>query len=191
MEPVDYQIQFSGTASRDDFQGELNGVFASGVRRASIPIEVVSDQIIEGEETLVFHLVSGDGVFHPSGENRGALTLVDHLDFEAWLKIYFGELVPFDRDGDGDGASELEEYLLGSDPRSKQSKKPLKIVWDKEQVFLIVEDLPQRNDAMIEAQVSLDLRNWQTISFTREDDGLRIPWDAAKGFVRLVFRLDQ
>jgi hypothetical protein len=81
--------------------------------------------------------------------------------------------------------------LLGSDPRSKQSKKPLKIVWDKEQVFLIVEDLPQRNDAMIEAQVSLDLRNWQTISFTREDDGLRIPWDAAKGFVRLVFRLDQ
>lgn len=191
MEPVGYQIQFSGTASRDDFQGELNGVFASGARRASIPIEVVSDQIIEGEETLVFHLVSGDGVFHPSGENRGALTLVDHLDFEAWLKIHFGELVPFDGDGDGDGASELEEYLLGSDPRSKQSKKPLKIVWDKEQVFLIVEDLPQRNDAMIEAQVSFDLNNWQTIGFTREDDGLRIPWNAAKGFVRLVFRLDQ
>ena len=111
--------------------------------------------------------------------------------FGSWAASY---AIPGDApevDQDGDGLSALAEYLLDTDPTDFFSVPDLSIQLVDGNVLFPVGNLPSRNDAAIAVEKSTNLVNWTSTSLTQSAEGLEVPFDGGKSFLRMVFSLNE
>jgi len=112
------------------------------------------------------------------------------LTFEVWAAQFFDAEVPLTGDSDGDGLSEIAEYLLGTDPSSRASNRFFDLRRVEDGFMLPLPDLPERIDATLGAESSDDLDDWSPVSFERRLEGLFFESTEGRSFLRLTFSLN-
>ncbi|MGC6465940.1 MAG: matrixin family metalloprotease [Akkermansiaceae bacterium] len=188
--PVSFEILATGSADGDDYTGALAGVLEAGSEVVELPLSVIVDQNVEGDESLQLNLFSESDFFVPGVGSSRTVTIVDGGTIQTWMVENFGGAVPLNGDSDGDGASELEEYLLGTDPRSRLSVRRVGVERREEGLLIPLSGLPQRQDASIEVESSTDLRVWNTAESSRTDDGIVVDDQGSGAFLRLIYSLN-
>lgn len=186
LEEISVPLLVSGSAGLGDFFGDLSVALPAGETTISIPLQVVADDLNEGTETLVIEVPPDSHEFAPQGPSRVVIEVKDRTTLEGWAMSF---PVPVDLvgDQDGDGLSGLGEYLLGTDPTSARSRVSLDPVIRAEGVLLPTGLLPGRDDAVLGVEVSIDLTEWQQISFQPTPEGLLVPHQGDEAFLRLTF----
>ncbi|GAA5484711.1 PKD domain-containing protein [Haloferula sargassicola] len=89
--------------------------------------------------------------------------------YAAWSLARFPEAPPFsdaDEDFDGDGLTNLHEYLTGTDPRDAADRVAVSLSSDEAGVFVEIPRSPFATDAIIEAEFSTDLDQWSPAGLT-------------------------
>ncbi len=190
-EALDVTLVAAGSASGADFSGSLLTTIAAGQQSAEVIFSVSNDELVEGEETLTVTIPSDQVSFAPSANAFANLTVTDLFTVNTWLAQFFSESVPLDGDSDGDGLSEIAEYLLGTDPSSAESKRVFTLQAEGSDFLIPLSDLPERNDATLGLEFSTDLIDWVPRDFMLREDGLLVSPMEGKGFLRLTFSLDQ
>jgi len=176
-------LSVGGEAILADLDGDLSGTIFAGGSTVPISLFVVDDGLSEGDEILTLSLAGGGG--------EDSVTLQDLEGFGSWAASY---AIPGDApevDQDGDGLSALAEYLLDTDPTDLFSVPDLSIQLVDGNVLFPVGNLPSRNDAAIAVEKSTDLVNWTSTSLTQSAEGLEVPFDGGKSFLRMVFSLNE
>ena len=176
-------LSVGGEAILADLDGDLSGTIFAGESTVPISLFVVDDGLSEGDEILTISLAGGGG--------EDLVTLRDSEGFGSWAASY---AIPGDApevDQDGDGLSALAEYLLDTDPTDPFSVPDLSIRLGGENVLFPVGNLPLRSDAAIAVEKSTDLVNWAPTSLTQSTEGLEVPFDGGKSFLRMVFSLNE
>ena len=92
-----------------------------------------------------------------------------------------------EQDADADGASNLEEYFWGSDPKSSLSiPQPNSRI---SQGFLQI-DFPLQNlppFSRVGAETSTDLLNWTENRVESTPSGFRVPLEGERRYLRLLY----
>lgn len=185
--PVVVELGSSGLASSDDFQGDLEVILPAGQSEVRFPLVVRSDELVEGDESLIL-TIPGDVPTYAAGDDASeTIVIKDRINLNTWLAGFFPEAVDPAGDSDGDGMSELAEYLLGTDPTDPSSSKRLSIVRSGEGFLVPLGELPERDDAGIGIEFSSDLKTWVEGAFDAREDGLLIESTTGGVFVRLTF----
>ncbi|MDA7887941.1 matrixin family metalloprotease [Akkermansiaceae bacterium] len=180
-EAVSFSV--SGDATLSDLDGGLSGNISAGDSMVTLSVLAVEDGLAEGDEALILSL-NGEGL-------SKAFTIQDPSGYGLWA---LGFSLPSDQpgiDSDGDGFSELAEYLLDTDPTDISSVPDLSIEMAGGMILFPLGELPIRADATLAAERSLDMVNWTSTSLVRTALGLEISGLGAKSFVRLVFSLNE
>jgi len=176
-------LSVSGEADPGDLTGDLSGSIPAGGAEAVISLLAVDDGLGEGDEVLTLTLV-GEG-------ESDSVILKDTFGFALWAASFsIPDDAPED-DIDDDGLSALSEYLLDTDPTDPLSVSDLSIQVMDGKVLFLLGNLPARSDATITAEKSTDLSNWTPATLTRSVEGLEVPIDGGKSFLRLVFSLNE
>ena len=193
VEPITVVLEASGSADLNDFVGGLEVILPAGQESVSIPLEVSVDSLVEGVETLTLNIPDDQAEFAAGAELSQSLTIVDFSEVTFWLTGFFPADSPnLTGDSDGDGLSELEEYLLGTDPTSRASSQVFDLQPFEAGGFLIpLGELPQRSDATLGVEFSSDLISWEPGPFEQNDEGILLTPIGLKNFVRLTFSLNE
>ncbi len=192
VEPVTVTLDVGGSASAADFTGGLEVTLPMGQVSVAIPLSVSVDDVTEGEETLTFTIPDDQAAFAPGQNGMGMLTIIDLFTIAEWSGSFFPGEVDLTGDSDGDGLSELAEYLLGTDPTSRTSGAIFRLRQVGDDFLIPLTGLPNRADATLGIQFSNDLVRWQPGSLETSAEGLVIERPAELNhFFRLTFTLDQ
>jgi hypothetical protein len=191
MNTVPFSLLRSGSAGLADFTGSLSGILPSGQSGVSLPISVATDRLDEGSETLVFSLASNSPAYIPGSPVTVALSILDSSEVSEWMALFFPSPVPLEGDSDGDGFSEIAEYLLGTNPASRISFPRLSLTASAGGYLIPIGILPPRPDASLGVETSNDLSTWTSGSILTVPEGLRLEADGGARFFRLVFSLDE
>jgi hypothetical protein len=184
-------LERSGTASPADFEGDLEVILPAGQESLEVLFSVVTDNRSEGEETLIITLPDDRSNFAPGGQASGTITILDLSGIASWAAAFFPASVDFSDDADGDGLSELAEYLLGTDPTSRLSPKILNIKRSEDSFIIPLGSLPNRPDATLGVEYSNNLHDWVTGALQVNDEGIIIDPPEGKSYARLTFSLNQ
>lgn len=190
VQDFEIPLEVNGSAEVEDISGNLNIAYPSGGRSVSFSVGVVVDEIVEGDEILEVTIPSGNAGFAAGGNASQSVTLIDLLNLTTWGELFFSDEVDFTEDNDGDGFSELAEYLLGTDPTDLTSFQRLTLVRENNSVLLPLTDLPFRADATLGVEVSENLMNWSEAEFETTEEGLEIDSELMKRFLRLNFSVN-
>ena len=120
-----------------------------------------------------------------------ALSILDSSEVSEWMALFFPSPVPLEGDSDGDGFSEIAEYLLGTNPASRISFPRLSLTASAGGYLIPIGILPPRPDASLGVETSNDLSTWTSGSILTVPEGLRLEADGGARFFRLVFSLDE
>ena len=180
--PESVALVVEGEADLADLDGEFIGTISGGEDSVMISLLVVDDGLSEGDEVLTLSLAGGE---------EDSVTLRDPEGFVSWAATYSISGDAPEADQDGDGFSALAEYLLDTDPTDSFSAPDLSIHMVNGKVLFPVGALPSRPDAAIAVEKSTDLVNWTSASLTQLAEGLEVPFDGDKSFLRLVFSLNE
>src|SRR5207237_860066 len=122
---ISVQYQLSGTASNGLDVAPLSGslTLAAGVLFTNLPVHAISNSIPQGEKLLIVTLAAGTN--YSVGALSNATVRVVETPFDTWRLGFFtaAELAQPaisgpDADPDGDGATNWQEFLAGTDPRA-------------------------------------------------------------------------
>lgn len=191
LNPVAFSLVRSGSASPADFAGSLNATLPAGQISVVIPISVVTDSLEEGTEDLLVSLNGDNPAYSPGSPSSATIPILDASEVSEWMALYFPSPVPLDGDSDGDGFSEIAEYLLGTDPASKASFTRLTAEPKNDGYLIPVGTIPARPDASIGAEYSGDLSTWNPGSIAVVAEGIMLSPGSGERFFRLVFSLDK
>lgn len=189
LNDLEVPLVLSGTADPDDYQVSPRVILPTGQRQVEVPVRVRKDDLIEGTENLVVAVPDNGEGFLAGPESRVVLEIRDRVNFETWLAESVGEPVDPAGDRDGDGWSEIAEYLLGTDPGEAKSSPGLGLVPREEGLLIPIGSLPERDDALLGVERSTDLIHWEALPFTLNDEGLLVVVGEDGAFLRLTFRL--
>ena len=188
---LEVSLSTEGTASLDDFDGDLVLTIAAGEQSVQTSLTVSEDDLVEGEETLNVIIPDGDERFAPGTSASQTLTIFDEGGVTQWQGQFFGGGVPLEGDSDGDGLSEIAEYLLGTDPTSNTSRVSFSLRQEGTGFLMPLRDLPERSDATLGVEFSDNLTDWLPGSFEVQDEGLFFDISGERMFLRLSFSLDE
>jgi hypothetical protein len=190
-ESLTVMLVADGSASAGDFAGILEVTLPAGQQRVAIPLSVLSDDLAEGDETLTITVPDDALDFAMGADGSATLTIADLQTIFDWAAGFFSGEVDYTGDSDGDGLSELAEYLLGTDPTSRLSRKMITLRTLDDSFLVPVGSLPDRGDATLAVEFSGNLRDWLpgTLEFTAE--GVLIDPPTGQNFFRLTFSLNQ
>lgn len=139
-----------------------------GVKTFTVPI--VSDALIEGDETVALALTNATGGALLIAPTSATLTIHDRL-FDAWKLTAFGSavnnpLIAGDlADPDADGVANALEYALGTNPLAANAAQPLVNVQSfGAQSFLTIAFTRAASDVAYVVEVSSDLATWDAAS---------------------------
>ena len=183
-------LEVNGSAGVEDLTSELDITYPSGSRSVSFPVSIAADDIVEGDEVLEISIPSDNAGFAAGDNASQSLTLIDLLNLTTWSELFFSDEVNLTEDSDGDGFSELAEYLLGTDPTDLTSFQPLTLVRDDDSVLLPLTNLPFRTDATLGVEASEDLLNWVDTEFETTEEGLEVNSELMRRFLRLNFSVN-
>ncbi|MGJ8696085.1 MAG: matrixin family metalloprotease [Verrucomicrobiaceae bacterium] len=188
LTPLEIPLTLAGTANLSDITTLTPLLLPAGQKETTFTIRVAPDDLVEGAEQLILSLPQDQLIFAPSQNSSVTLNIVDREDFQSWSLQYPAS--PPGGDLDHDGLPNLGEYLLGLDP-STPDAPPLNIDLSPTSTTVRLNNLPDRNDAQINIQVSSDLSRWTTVPLTKVENGLQIPRDDSKRYLRLIFSINQ
>ena len=101
-----------------------------------------------------------DGVVWTPGYPDGIMP----VDFElptAWYELYEIQGASSDDDTDGDGLTNMEEYLVGSNPANPDSSFRVKLLWEDGEATVVPEPyLGDMREYTIEGKTSMDEVEW-------------------------------
>lgn len=130
--PLTVQVSYSGTATHGADFAALSQTVTLPANQSSVvvPVEPLADSEAEGTETLAVDLLDGGGAYLRGSQRTASIALAD-APYQDWLKRNFtpAELADptisgGDKDPDGDGASNHEEALSGTDPWQSDIPSP-------------------------------------------------------------------
>ena len=191
LNPVPFSLVRSGSASPADFVGSLNATLPAGQTRVVMPISVVTDGLEEGMENLLVSLNSNNNAYFAGIPSSASISILDASEVSEWMALYFTSPVPLEGDSDGDGFSEIAEYLFGTDPTSKASFVRLTIEPADGGYLIPLGALPTRPDASIKVESSGDLVAWNSGSVALTSEGIMLSPVSGERFFRLIFSLDE
>lgn len=189
LEPLAISLVAGGSAGPGDYQGELALVFPAGQSSMEVPLLALPDGADENE-ILTVEVPVGMSGFVPGAQSMVTLEIRDRIDRHEWSGAFFGGPIDFAADADGDGFTELAEYLLGTDPTSPASRPDL-VLHPSGNAFLIpLGFLPERSDATLGGESSGDLKSWNPLSFVLNEQGMMVSLPVGQRFLRLTFSLN-
>lgn len=196
-------VQFSGSAllGSDVNAPSTTANFAAGVAAATISVQAIGDNLAEGSETVIATLQPG--AEYSVGTPGSAQIVVKDRPVDGWRFSHFSPvelgnpaISGNDADADGDGLTNLEEYVTARNPRSRDPR-----LADTEMANGTVQISYNRRKAAIDAVVTVEgsdnLSDWNSAGFTQEvsrvDEGeteritirLADPTPINRGFLRL------
>ncbi|MDA7610918.1 hypothetical protein N8681_01000, partial [bacterium] len=184
-------LELLGSATfLEDYLINPQVVFPAAKVSLEIPVRVIPDSIIEGAETALIQIASGDSAFVRGRNFFVPLMISDLLNVDAWSASFWGGEVNLLADSDGDGFNELSEYVLGTNPSSASDRPTFELVVRDEKFIWPFGILPNRPDATMEIEGSSDLENWEVVEVVRVAEGLEIIPRTQKSYFRLKFSLN-
>lgn len=167
--PLQVAYATSGTATSALDYPPLFGLVTIPAGQAStiIHVTVLSDSLLEGDETLVLDLTAQAG--YRTGPSSSATATFHDRPLQAYLKAA-GFSSP-EADDDRDGLANLLEYYLGTDASDAASRATITAISGGEGIFTA--RFPRSKaaiDVQSQVQWSTDLVNWFT---TGQSDGTR------------------
>jgi hypothetical protein len=155
----------SGTASNGVDFAELSPVrMAPGVATAQLTIEPLADSIPEGDELVLLTIQPGDD--YTTGALSSATVRIRDEPFDGWRFRHFAAEELTDpaisgpaTDADGDGATNLEEFQSGTDPRDPQSVFRMRIARHLEVTEISFSAGPDRG-YLLQHRENLDHGSW-------------------------------
>ncbi len=165
-----FSFVLTGTATNGaDYQTlPLTATIAAGQSGATLPITIIDDTLVEGEETVVLSLSEGMG--YTLGAARSAtVTIADNdtaggLTFATWAAEHQLGATDYAGDPDGDGFSNLVEYALGTPPRGPNPPGTLRFFVEGGQGVLELTRTHKPDDVSLEVEVTDDLRTGAWVS---------------------------
>ena len=128
----------------------------------------------------------------PNYTGSTSAIMVIEVSYIGWMEGFITPAPDSRLDSDGDGWSNLAEYLFDTDPFTPSSAPSLKTVHDESTFQLhLVPDPKERPDAFFGAQTSTDLSNWTSESITPVANGFSIPNSGLRLFIKLTFSQSQ
>jgi len=191
MNAVSFSLRPSGLAGLADFTGSLSAILPAGQLSVSLPLSAVADGLEEGPESLLISLESDHPGYFSGSPAKVSLSILDSSEVSEWMAMFFPSPVPLEGDSDGDGFSEIAEYLLGTDPSSRTSFTQLTVEAKDGGYLIPVGMLPLRPDASLGVEYSNDLSAWTSGGFSLVPEGLMLEPGRGERFFRLVFSLDE
>jgi len=189
--PVLIPLVSGGTAEGRDFQGGLAVTLPAGVMALEVPFFVNQDEEEEGIETLTVVVPDGLAGFVPGSQSLVSLEIADRVDLQGWSGHFLGGPVDLLADSDGDGFSELAEYLLGTDPTMALSRPKVTLEVSGDDLLIPLVFLPDRDDAVLGIEASGNLQDWHPVGFESRHEGLWVSPTEGQAFLRLTFSTNQ
>ncbi len=189
--PVLIPLETGGSAGADDFQGGLSVTLPAGATALEVPLLVNQDEEEEATEILTVSVPEGLEGFVAGNQSLVSLEIADRVDLEGWTGLFFGEPVDLFADSDGDGFSELAEYLLGTDPTMAASRAQVTLRVLEDDLLIPLEFLPDRDDAALGVEVSGNLQDWDSVGIERSSAGILVSPIEGGAFLRLTFSINQ
>ncbi len=184
-------LELLGSATfLEDYLINPQVVFPAAKVSLEIPVRVIPDSIIEGAETALIQIASGDSAFVRGRNFLVPLMISDLLNVDAWSAFFWVGEVNLLADSDGDGFNELSEYVLGTNPSLASDRPTFELVARDEKFIWPFGILPNRPDATMEIEASSDLENWEVVEVIRVAEGLEIIPRTPKSYFRLKFSLN-
>ena len=185
--PLTVVLGAAGSASSEDFSGNLEVLLPAGQSQVGVSLSVRSDNLRESEEVLLLTIPNDQTGFAAGVDASETILIRDRTGLSEWLAGFFSVEVDLTGDSDGDGLSELAEYLLGTDPTERGSKRNLSLTKQGSRFLLPLVGLPERSDAVIGVEFSTDLRNWEKRDLEVTGEGLLVEPSEGKTYFRLTF----
>ena len=184
-------LEFLGSAIfSEDYLINPQVVLPAAKVSLEIPVRVIPDSIIEGSETALIQIPSGDPAFVGGRNFSVSLVISDLLNIDTWSALFLGGEVNLLADSDGDGFNELSEYVLGTNPSLASDRPTFELVARDKKFIWPFGILPNRPDATMEIEGSSDLENWEVVDVIRVAEGLEIIPRTQKSYFRLKFSLN-
>lgn len=176
---VPYQV--TGTATNGTDLTTLSGTanFAAGSQTATISVQALPDSLAEGMETVTITLQPGAG-FTIGTVNSATARIVDK-PVDDWRYANFtpaelnnSAISGLSADPDGDGFTNLEEYVLTRNPKVRDAALT-EAKWENQRLTMTYRRRKTATDATVAVEGSQGLPTWGTTNVVEEiarvDDG--------------------
>ena len=121
-----------------------------------------------------------------SGSASGTLVVVG--SYLSWIESFFTTVQDASFDSDGDGWSNLAEYLFDTDPSLSSSAPSVTLTSTESAIDLHLSPaIVTRPDAIVGAETSTDLNVWSTEGVSATASGFSVPNAGFRRFLKLVF----
>jgi len=190
LDPITLSLIISGNGEASDLSGLTEVTLPTGQTEAQLSLSAISDSATEGSETITLTIPDDAENYAASESSSVTLTIGDPSGFSAWSSTFFSNPPPPNADADGDGWSNLAEYLLGLDPTDVAERPDFRLLVSDDTLTIPLAPLPSRSDATLGVEVSDDLRAWSATEFSETTSGLELPKGGAARFFRLTFTLE-
>lgn len=190
LNEVTINLSLSGTGEAADLVGLAPLTLPPGEIGILAILKPVDDSLPEGEESITLTIPNDVAEFAPGTQSTATLIISDQETYQRWANHFFPTTRPPNEDSDGDGWSNLAEYLLATDPANPAIAPSLDISVTDESTTLSHNPAPDRSDAALGLEQSPDLQNWSPVGFRRTIHGLKLPRESVENFLRLTFSLN-
>ncbi|MEP4077006.1 matrixin family metalloprotease [Haloferula sp.] len=188
--PVDVPLTLSGTAELEDLLGEPIAALAVGESEAIFELGAKLDRLDEGIESLTLTTPATSPDYVLDGETSYTVSVEDS-EYSEWSGQEFGPgglLTEPDDDADGDGWSNVAEYLSGTDPNDPASVPVTQTVFGESTLEIQTgPSVVERGDAEIRGETSTDLQSWTDEDVGKTPNGFEVSRDDPSRFLRLIY----
>ncbi|MGB6222316.1 matrixin family metalloprotease [Haloferula sp.] len=188
--PVNVPLTLSGTAELADLTATPVARLEVGESEAVFELAAKLDRLDEGSESLTLTTPESSTEYVLDGETSYTVSVEDS-EYSEWAGTEFepGALLTGpDDDADGDGWSNVAEYLSGTNPNDPDSLPQTQTVIGESTIEIQTgPELVERDDAEIRGETSTDLINWTDEDVGRNPNGFEITTDGEIGFLRVVY----
>ena len=186
VQTVPIELELGGTAEQADFVGTTDLVYPVGVNEFSFTLTAFPDELAEGDEILELTVPDDAEAFTAGDPPSVQVTVLESETLASWSARFFDE-VDLAEDDDGDGWSNLAEYLLGSDPTDEDSRAFLSLQETDAGWLIPLGELPERSDATLGVEAGDDLEVWAPVEISLIPEGVLVEVGEVRRFYRLTF----
>ncbi|MEP4076257.1 matrixin family metalloprotease [Haloferula sp.] len=189
LDSVALSLTTGGSAEAEDVTGLGLASMPAAQTEEPIILTAVSDEAVEGPETLTLDL-DASTAFLPGSNGQAAVTISD-TPYGQWAftNLGAGPLNGPLEDKDGDFYNNTLEYAFGTDGDSTNDH-PVPVVFEDGGLLKISAPLATLPiDVVMFAQQSVDLTNWDSVGMQTLSDAFAFPMAEEQQFLRIGVEL--